>query len=116
MRTYFWISLFTSFRISANSLIESNVILIASKELKKNIFYSIQGKVLRMITDAPWYVPNMVLSQDLQITSVKEEIHRFSTQYRDRLYTHRNLTWYLDGTTRPQATVSTSAHRSVHQM
>jgi hypothetical protein len=33
-----------------------------------------QGKVLCMITDAPWYVPNMVLRQDLQITSVKEEI------------------------------------------
>jgi hypothetical protein len=25
-----------------------------------------------MITDAPWYVPNMVLWQDLKITSVKE--------------------------------------------
>jgi hypothetical protein len=49
-----------------------------------------QGKVLRMITNTPWYVPNMVLRQDLQITSVKEEIHRFSTQYRDRLYTHPN--------------------------
>jgi hypothetical protein len=35
-----------------------------------------QGKVLRMITDAPWYVPNTVIRQDLQITSVKEEIHR----------------------------------------
>jgi hypothetical protein len=41
-----------------------------------------QGKVLSMITDAPWYVPNMVLRQDLQITSVKGEIHRFGTQYR----------------------------------
>jgi hypothetical protein len=43
-----------------------------------------------MIIDAPWYVPNMVLRQDFQITSVKEEIHRFSTQYWDRLYTHPN--------------------------
>jgi hypothetical protein len=52
-----------------------------------------QGKVLRMITDAPWYVPNMVLQQDLQITSVKDEIHIFSTQYSGRLYTHPdNLT------------------------
>jgi hypothetical protein len=52
-----------------------------------------QGKVLRMITDAPWY---MVLQQDLQNTSVKEEIHRFSTQYRDRLYKHpNNLTVHL---------------------
>jgi hypothetical protein len=55
-----------------------------------------QGKVLGMITDAPWYVPNMVLRQDIQMTSVKEEIHRFSTQYRDRLYTHPNkLTVHL---------------------
>jgi hypothetical protein len=38
-----------------------------------------QGKVMRMITDAPWYVPNMVLRQDIQITSVTEEIHRLST-------------------------------------
>jgi hypothetical protein len=49
-----------------------------------------QGKVQRMITDAPWYVLNMVLRQDIKIKSVKEEIHRFSTQYRDRLYTHPN--------------------------
>jgi hypothetical protein len=47
-----------------------------------------QGKVLRIITDAPWYVPNTVLRQDLQTTSVKVEIPRFSTQYRDHLYTH----------------------------
>jgi hypothetical protein len=32
----------------------------------------------------------------LQKTSVKEEIHRFITKYRDRLYTHRNnLTVHL---------------------
>jgi hypothetical protein len=49
-----------------------------------------QGKVLCMITDAPRYVPDMVLQQDLQLTSVKEEIHRFNTQYRDHLYTHSN--------------------------
>jgi hypothetical protein len=55
-----------------------------------------QGKVLRMMTEAPWYVPNMVLRHDLQMTSVKEEIHRLSTQYRDRLYTHpNNLTVHL---------------------
>jgi hypothetical protein len=34
MRTYFWISLFMPYRITANYLIESNVILIANKELK----------------------------------------------------------------------------------
>jgi hypothetical protein len=55
-----------------------------------------QAKVLCMIADAPWYVLNMVLRQDLQITPVKEEISRFSAQYRDRLYTHpKNLTVHL---------------------
>jgi hypothetical protein len=35
-----------------------------------------QSKALRMIADAPWYeyVPNVILRQDLQIPSVKEEI------------------------------------------
>jgi hypothetical protein len=59
------------------------------------ILERLQAKTLRMITDAPWYVPNMVLRQDLQITSVKEEIHRFSTQYRARLYTHANTQFTL---------------------
>jgi hypothetical protein len=36
MKTYFWISLFKSHRITANYLIESNVILIANKEFKEN--------------------------------------------------------------------------------
>jgi hypothetical protein len=43
-----------------------------------------QSKVLRMIVDAPWYVPNTVIRRHLQIPTVKEEIHRFSFQYCDR--------------------------------
>jgi hypothetical protein len=35
MRTYFWISLFMSYRITANQLIQSNVILIANKGFRK---------------------------------------------------------------------------------
>jgi hypothetical protein len=35
MRTYFWINLFTSHRITAFYLIEYNVILIANKEFKR---------------------------------------------------------------------------------
>jgi hypothetical protein len=37
MRTYFWIRLFTSYRITENYLIESNVIVTANKEFKKNM-------------------------------------------------------------------------------
>jgi hypothetical protein len=49
-----------------------------------------QSKDLGMITDAPWSVPNVILRQDLQIPSVKEEIRRFSIQYSYRLQTHPN--------------------------
>jgi hypothetical protein len=33
-----------------------------------------QLKVLRMIVDAPWYLPNTVTRRDLEIETVKEEI------------------------------------------
>ncbi|PNF20480.1 RNA-directed DNA polymerase from mobile element jockey [Cryptotermes secundus] len=49
-----------------------------------------QSKVLRLITDAPWYVPNAVLRKDLQVPSIKEEIRRFSSRYREGLSTHPN--------------------------
>jgi hypothetical protein len=39
-----------------------------------------QSKTLRMIVDAPWYVPNAVIRRDLQIPTVKEEIQRYSSQ------------------------------------
>jgi hypothetical protein len=54
------------------------------------IIERVQSKVLRMITLAPWYAPNVILRQDLQIPSVKEEIRRFSIQYSSRLQTHPN--------------------------
>jgi hypothetical protein len=40
-----------------------------------------QSKALCMIGDAPWYVPNTVIRRDLQTPTVKEEIHRYSSQY-----------------------------------
>jgi hypothetical protein len=39
-----------------------------------DILECFQSKALRMIVDAPWYVPNMVIRRDLQIPTVKEEI------------------------------------------
>jgi hypothetical protein len=49
-----------------------------------------QSKLLRMITDAPWYVPNAILRQDLQLTTVKVEISQWSYQYSARLRAHPN--------------------------
>jgi hypothetical protein len=40
-----------------------------------------QPKALRLITDAPWYVPYVIIRRDLQVSSVKEEICHLSTQY-----------------------------------
>jgi hypothetical protein len=49
-----------------------------------------QSKALRIIVDAPWYVPNNHIRRDLQMTSVKEEICLSSNQYYTRLTTHPN--------------------------
>jgi hypothetical protein len=48
------------------------------------------SKALRMIVDAPCYVPNTVIGRDLQIPTVKEEIRRYSSQYSARLSAHPN--------------------------
>jgi hypothetical protein len=49
-----------------------------------------QSKTLRMIVDAPWYVPNTLIRRDLQILSDKEEISHYSSHYRARLTAHPN--------------------------
>jgi hypothetical protein len=49
-----------------------------------------QSKALRMILDAPWYVPNTVIRRFLQIPTVKEEIRRYSSQYSAHLSIHPN--------------------------
>jgi hypothetical protein len=43
-----------------------------------------------MIVDAPRYVPKKVIGKDLRIPTVKEEIRRYSSQYRARLSEHQN--------------------------
>jgi hypothetical protein len=49
-----------------------------------------QSKALRMIVDALWYVPNMVIRRDLQRPTVKEEILPYISQYRARFSAHPN--------------------------
>lgn len=51
-----------------------------------------QNKVLRIIVDAPWYVPNNVILSDLKIPTVKSEIKKYSSRYKDRLFAHPNDT------------------------
>jgi hypothetical protein len=49
-----------------------------------------QSKVLRIITDAPWYVPNAVIKRDLKVLSVRHEVRNYSVTYRQRLDDHPN--------------------------
>jgi len=47
-----------------------------------------QSKVLRIITDAPWYMPNTIIKRDLQISTVKQEARKYTANYRKRLDAH----------------------------
>jgi hypothetical protein len=49
-----------------------------------------QSKALRLIVDAPWYVPNHRIRCDLHISSVKDKICHLSHQYYARLTSHSN--------------------------
>jgi hypothetical protein len=49
-----------------------------------------QSKALRMIVDAPWYVPNTLIRRHLHISTVKDEIRCFNSHYGARLRTHPN--------------------------
>jgi hypothetical protein len=55
-----------------------------------DILEHLHSKTLRMIVDAPWYVPNTVIRRDLQTSTVKEEIQRYSSQYSSRLSARPN--------------------------
>jgi hypothetical protein len=47
---------------------------------RSSILERFQSKALRMIEDAPWYVPNTVIRRDLQAPTAKDEIRRYSSQ------------------------------------
>jgi hypothetical protein len=54
------------------------------------IIQRLQSKVLRTITNAPWYVSNFTLHNDLQIPFITEEIKKYSTMSYNRLIGHEN--------------------------
>jgi hypothetical protein len=94
-------------RYTKQELSTSNKILIYKAILKPIRTYAIQlwgtastsnieilersqSKVLRVIVDVPWYVPNTVIRSDLQTSTIKEEIRRHSSQYSAYLSVHPN--------------------------
>lgn len=55
------------------------------------ILQRFQSKVLRMIADVPWFVPNDIIQRDLQVRTIKEEIQEYCKNYDDRLKKHPNI-------------------------
>jgi hypothetical protein len=49
-----------------------------------------QSKILRMITNAPWYVTNQTLHDDLKVPFTKDVIQEKSIYYHDKLGNHSN--------------------------
>jgi glutaredoxin len=47
-----------------------------------------QSEILRMIANAPWYVPNTTLHEDLNVPLVKEVIKQRSTRYHNKIEGH----------------------------
>lgn len=55
-----------------------------------DILERFQSKTLRIITNAPWYMPNEHINRDLQMKTVKEEIASYAQKYDIRLQNHPN--------------------------
>jgi hypothetical protein len=47
-----------------------------------------QSKVLQIIVNAPWFIPNHIIKRDLQIKTVKSEIRGYCVNYNKRPATH----------------------------
>jgi len=54
------------------------------------ILQRFQSQVLRIFTDVPWCMPNVVITRELQVLSVRQEVHDYSVTYRQRLNDHPN--------------------------
>jgi hypothetical protein len=58
--------------------------------IKSRLMSRFQKKTLRLITNAPWYVPNAVLHTDLQLLTIRAEITRMRGMYKAKLEAHPN--------------------------
>jgi hypothetical protein len=49
-----------------------------------------QSKILRMITNAPWYITNQTLYRDLNVPYITEVIQERSIKHHDKIKVHSN--------------------------
>jgi hypothetical protein len=55
-----------------------------------SIIQRCQSKILRMIANASWYVSDITLHEDLNVSLVKEVIKQRSTRYHNEIEGHVN--------------------------
>ena len=61
-----------------------------TKDSNIHTIQTFQNKVLRHAVNAPWYIRNSDLHRDLNVSLVKDEIHRFAAKHQYRLENHVN--------------------------
>jgi hypothetical protein len=61
-----------------------------AKPTTNNIIQRLQSKTLRAIADAPWYVSNLTLHNDLKIPFVNNEMLRLAASYKAQTTKHDN--------------------------
>ena len=49
-----------------------------------------QNKILRLMTNAPWYIKNSNIHKDLSVPMIREEIAKFAGRYLKKLEDHPN--------------------------
>jgi hypothetical protein len=55
-----------------------------------NILQTCQSKTIRLITNAPWYVSNQTLHDDVKIPFIRDVTYSQATKYRNRNKNHIN--------------------------
>jgi hypothetical protein len=80
------------YKVILKPILTYGIQLCTTSNSNIEILERFQSKVLRLIVDAPWYVSNYVIRNDLQIRvpTFKEEISRFSSHYNARVSVHPN--------------------------
>jgi hypothetical protein len=61
-----------------------------SKSFHTQIIQRLQSKILRSMTNSPWYVSNFTLHNDLHVPFVATDINRSNLPYHQRLVGHQN--------------------------
>jgi hypothetical protein len=61
-----------------------------ASKMNTDIIQRLQSKILRAMTNAPWYVSNDTLHNDLGIPIITDVIKERSNKHHNRLETHTN--------------------------